>query len=156
MKCLDLYWWVNLECVHDCVWVHAHADSGQKCLKQFIISFVVLISALSMWILKSPAIAKQSNSEEIIDKQFCELFHKGWRVFWRPVNDDKQNVWSTFQHNTDKWHLLALIDIFLACIDRLLSKEKTAKTPTEKIEQISLLLIVKQVSGPSAFKLSHF
>ncbi len=34
LKNVDLYWWVNLECVHDCVWVHAHAESGQKCLKQ--------------------------------------------------------------------------------------------------------------------------
>ncbi len=30
----DLYWWVNLECVLDCVWVHAHAESSQKCLEQ--------------------------------------------------------------------------------------------------------------------------
>ncbi len=28
-ECLDLYWWVNLECVLGCVWVHAHAESGQ-------------------------------------------------------------------------------------------------------------------------------
>ncbi len=38
-----------------------------KVFKTLILSFVVLIYALSMWILKSPAIAKQSNSEEIID-----------------------------------------------------------------------------------------
>ncbi len=49
-------------CVGPCTcWIRS------KVFKTVIIYFVVLISALSMWILKSPAIVKQSNSEEIID-----------------------------------------------------------------------------------------
>ncbi len=49
-------------CVGPCTcWIRS------KVFKTVIIYFVVLISVLSMWILKSPAIAKQSNYEEIID-----------------------------------------------------------------------------------------
>ncbi len=49
-------------CVGPCTcWIRS------KVFKTVIITFVVLISALPMWILKSPEIIKQSNSEEIID-----------------------------------------------------------------------------------------
>ncbi len=49
--------------------------------KTVIIYFVVLISALSMWILKSPAIAKQSNSEEIIDNSSVNSSTKAGEYF---------------------------------------------------------------------------
>ncbi len=80
-------------CVGPCTfWIRS------KVFKKVIIYFVVLISALSMWILKSPTIAKQSNSEEIIDNSSVNSSTKAGEYFG--VNDDKQNVWSTFQHNT--------------------------------------------------------
>ncbi len=63
-------------CVGPCTcWIRS------KVFKTVTISFVVLISALSMWILKSPAIAKQSNSEEIIDNSSVNSSTKAGEYF---------------------------------------------------------------------------
>ncbi len=87
MKCLDLYWWVCPRlCVGPCTcWIRS------KVFKTVTISFVVLISALSMWILKSPAIAKQSNSEEIIDNSSVNSSTKAGEYFGYSSGEKQQS-----------------------------------------------------------------
>ncbi len=63
-------------CVGPCTcWIRS------KVFKTFIISLVVLISALSMLMLKSPAIVKQFNSEEIIDNSSLNSSTKAGEYF---------------------------------------------------------------------------